>query len=59
MYILEIEIDTATDSIIIAGTKTPLNTVSIASRDKEGSIYSKLSRQNASTILLLNKGKRL
>ena len=29
MYILKVEIDTAIDSIIIAGIKTPLNTVSI------------------------------
>ena len=29
MYILKIEIDTAIDSIIIAGIKTPLNIISI------------------------------
>ena len=30
MYILKVEINIATDSIIIAGIKTPLNTVFIA-----------------------------
>ena len=30
MYILKVEIDTATDSITIAGIETSLNTVSIA-----------------------------
>ena len=30
MYILKAEIDIAIDNIIIAGIKTPLNTVSIA-----------------------------
>ena len=44
MYILKIEINTATDSIIIAGIKTLLNIISITLRDKMESIYSKLSR---------------
>ena len=59
MYILKAEIDTVTDSIIIAGTETPLDMVFIILWDKRESIHSKLSRQDASTILLLNKGKKL
>ena len=44
---------------MVVGIETPLNTASIASQNKEKSIYSKLSGQDTSTILLLNKGKRL
>ena len=44
LYILKVEIKTAINNIIIAGTKTPLNTVFIALRNKRESIYSKLSR---------------
>ena len=43
LYALEVKINTVTDSITIAGTETLLNMVSIASRDKKESIYSKLS----------------
>ena len=43
IYILEVEIDTATDSITIAGIKTLLKTVFITLQDKRESIYSKLS----------------
>ena len=43
LYILKAEINTATDSITIAGTETLLNTVSITLQDKRESIYSKLS----------------
>ena len=44
IYILEVETDTAIDSITVVGIKTLLNTVSIALRDKEETIYSKLNR---------------
>ena len=44
MYILKVKTNTATDSITVAGTKTPLNTAFIASRNKKKSIYSKLNR---------------
>ena len=47
------------DSITIAGIETLLNIIFITLWDKRESIYSKLSKYNASTILLLNKGKRL
>ena len=40
------------------GIKTPLNTASMALWDKRESIYNKLSKWEASTILLLNKGKK-
>ena len=40
------------------GIKTLLNIASIALQDKRESIYSKLSRQEADTILLFNKDKR-
>ena len=43
LYALKAKIDTAINSIIIVGTETLLNTVSIASQDKRESIYSKLS----------------
>ena len=56
--ISEAKTKTAIDSIIVAGIETPLDTASITSRDERESIYSKPSRQKASTILLLNKGKR-
>ena len=59
MYILKIEIDIITNSITIAGTETPLNITFITLQDKRESIYSELSRQNTSTILLLNKSKKL
>ena len=44
MYTLKIEIDTAIDSITIAGTETLLNIIFIALQDKRESIYSKLNR---------------
>ena len=44
MYILKAKINTTIDSVIIAGTETPLNIVFITSRDKRESIYSKLSK---------------
>ena len=44
MYILKAEINTATDSIIIAGIETPLNIIFITLKDKRESIYSKLNR---------------
>ena len=43
-YTSKAEINRATDSIIIAGTKTPLDTVFIALRDKRESIYSELNK---------------
>ena len=43
MYAIEVEINTATDSITIAGIKTSLNIIFIALRDKRESIYNKLS----------------
>ena len=43
MDILKIETETAIDSIIVAGIKTPLNIASIASQDKRENIYNKLS----------------
>ena len=57
-YASEAEIDTATDSMTIAGTETPLDTVSIASRDERESIHSESSGQDASTIPSLDKGKK-
>ena len=41
------------------GIKTLLDTASIALQDERESVYSKLSGQEADTILLFNKGKRL
>ena len=55
---LEAETETAINSIIVIGIKTPLNTTSITLQNKRESIYSKPSKQKASTILLFNKGKR-
>ena len=43
----------------VAGIKTPLDTASIALQDKRESVYSKLSKQETNTTLLLNKGKKL
>ena len=43
LYTLKVEIDTAIDSIIIAGIETLLNIIFIASRNKRESIYNKLS----------------
>ena len=44
IYILEVEINIVTDSIMIAGTETLLNIIFIALRDERENIYSKLSR---------------
>ena len=41
---LDVKIDTATDSITIVGMETLLNIISITLRDKRESIYSKLNR---------------
>ena len=43
---------------MVVGIKTLLDTASIASWNKRESIYSELSKQEADTILLLNKSKR-
>ena len=43
LYAIAVKIDTAIDSIIIAGTETLLNTVFITLQNKRESIYSKLS----------------
>ena len=43
-YTIEAEIDTATDSMMIAGIETPLDIISIALRDKRESIYSELNK---------------
>ena len=44
MYILKAETNIVINSMTVAGTETLLNTVSIALRNKDESIYSKLSR---------------
>ena len=59
MYVLEAETNIVINSIMVAGTKTPLDTVPIALQNKRENIDSKLSRQEVSAILLLNKGKKL
>ena len=43
---------------MVAGIETPLDMASIALQDKRESVYSELNRQEADTILLLNKGKK-
>ena len=44
LYILKVEIDIATNSIIIAGIETPLNIISITLRNERESIYNKVSK---------------
>ena len=58
MDILKVETKTAINSIMVAGIKTPLDTASITLQNKRESIYNKLNKQEASTILSFNKGKR-
>ena len=43
IYTVKAEINTVTDSIIIAGIDTPLNIVSITSQDKRESTYNESS----------------
>ena len=59
MDILKAETKTAINSITVAGIKTLLNTASITLQNKRESIYNKPNKQKTSTILLLNKGKKL
>ena len=47
------------ESIIIAGIETPLDIASITLQDNRENSYKNLSRQEASTTLLFNKGKKL
>ena len=55
---LEAETETAINSIIVVNIKTLLDIASITLQNKRESIYNKLNKQEANTILLLNKGKR-
>ena len=43
IYIIKVEFNIVTDRVIIVGIKTPLNIISITSRDKNESIYNELS----------------
>jgi hypothetical protein len=56
--VLEVETETATDSIIVNGQKTPLDIVFITSQDKRDRIQNELSGYSISTSPSLNKGKR-
>ena len=53
------ETEIAINSFTVMSIETLLDIIFITLYNKRENIYSKLNRQSISTILLLNKGKRL